>query len=232
MDDEIKTVAGWIKHPPHEIEADENGRVQQPALVLTEYELLERVGGDPELFCALALKRGPFTNPVHAIEAIILAHDAELYPPLEVMDWLVSCLREWHEKGGRITMDAAMALKSPKGGQTANAMREAIKAQFKEELMIELNKLRFVFDLTIQEAAGMISARLDKNSNWNRTPFPLPSYQEGTLCDMYKKRKCRSWIPDNVVEKFRAFSDEEKREILARYPRHGYEGLPKMTRYL
>src|SRR3569832_447628 len=131
MDDEIKTVAGWIKHPPHEIEADENGRVQQPALVLTEYELLERVGGDPELFCALALKRGPFTNPVHAIEAIILAHDAELYPPLEVIDWPVSCLREWHVKGGRITMVASMALNAPICRQNAYAMLLAKKAQFK-----------------------------------------------------------------------------------------------------
>lgn len=232
MDDETKTIAAWVKHPPPEIEADENGRAQQLALVLSEYELLERVGGDPELFCALALKRGPFTNPVHAIEAIILAHDAELYPPLEVMDWLVSCLREWHEKGGRITMDTAMALKSPKGGQTANAMREAVKEQFQQDLMYELNMLRFVFGLTIQEAAGMISARLAENSNWNQSAFQLPSYEEGTLCDMYKKGKCRSWIPDGAVEKYRAASDEEKREIVARYPRHGYEGLPKMTRYL
>lgn len=232
MDDETKTIAAWVKHPPLEMEADENGRAPPLALVLSEYELLEWVGGDPELFCALAFKRGRFNNPVHAIEAIILAHDAGLYPPLEVMDWLVSCLREWHEKGGRITMDKAMTLKSPKGGQNANAMREAVKAQFQDELMIELNKLRFVFDLTIQEAAGMISARLAKNSNWNRTPFPLPSYEEGTLCDMYKKRKCSKYISDDVVEEFRAFSDEKKREIVALYPRHSYEGLPKMTRYL
>lgn len=234
MDDEAGIIErGWVKYPPDEIEIDASGRcIQQPSLVTSDREII----GNPDIpfWAALITRPNQFAksgNPVHAIEAIIMSHDAGLYPPRDVIEWLVSSLRKWHEKGGRITMDQAMVIKSLGGGQTANATKEAIRKQFQEGLMDELNNLRFVFGLTIGAAAGLISVRLGE-TNFNKTIFPLPKYGTMTLVEMYREGKCSRLVSDAMKEKLRTISDEEKRKILIHYPRHAYGHLSKMKPYL
>ncbi len=167
-------------------------------------------------------------NPVHAIESIILCHEAGLYPPLFVMDWLVGALNEWHSQCGQIKMDKAMGLNKPGRG---NPMQQAVREEWKQNLMIELNRLRHMFDLTTNEAATMIVTRLDA-TDWNQSPYTL-QYSETTLVQDYEGKGAEIFKDWEVIKKYQDSTDEEKREVLSHYPELSYaEFKDKVSKYL
>ncbi len=227
----------FVKHPPRTVIQPD----AQLNLFVTESAIID-ADPDAEYWPALLHRDKQFKesgNPVHAIESFILCHRAGLYPPLGILDWLADALEEWHKKQGALEMDRAMGLKKP--GKSGNAMRNAIIEQFEETLMIEIHKLRLMFDLTIRDAAYIVSVQLEDNPATSRGPALIPRYAHATLIDKFEKKWSRMFRRDDkpaigggpiLSEHFGKLSDDKKRKFLARYPRHAYAHLPKLQKYL
>jgi len=169
-------------------------------------------------------------NPVHAIESIILCHDAGLYPPLNVMHWLVDSLKDWHNNNGHKSMDQAMGLKN----SGWNAMREAIKEQLYEDIMIEHFRIKNMFEITYKDAAEIVISRLE-DTKWNFSGYEIPPISVETLLDK-RKKKWAKILNDTeykeIAETFKNIPPSEKIEILSHYPLHSYSHITKMEQYI
>ena len=169
-------------------------------------------------------------NPVHAIESIILCHNAGLYPPLNVMQWLVDSLKDWHNNNGQKSMEQAMSIKNAGG----NAMREAIKEQLYEDIMVEHFRIKYMFEIRFKEAAEIVISRLE-DTNWNFTGYKIPPISVDTLLDK-RKKKWAKILNDTeykeIAETFKNTPLSEKIEILSHYPLHSYSHITKMKQYI
>ena len=222
-------VKAFVKHPAAELEIDISN---PPDNIATEVQL----AGNPDYpdWLPLISRSSEFErsqNPIHAIESIILCQDAGLYPPLSVMNWLVNTLKDWHSQSGKITMDKAMGLNAP---GNANPMKNAVREEWQGNLMIELNKLKLMFNLTTWEAASMITSRLDE-TDWNQSEYKFP-YSESTLKQKFESER---WsvlfrdINDDLKNSIKNAPDDEKREVLSHYPELSYvEFREKVINYI
>lgn len=169
-------------------------------------------------------------NPVYAIEMIMLCHEAGLYPPLSIMDWLADSLKRWHDQNGHADLESVMGLR--KSGQTGNAFREAIKKQLEENLMTEFCRLRYMFSITNSETAQMIATRLE-DTEWNYSGYSITPYSESTLQDKYERKWAKLFKnSDTFIKKLKNSDDQEKKKTLSRYPHHAYRHIKKLLKYV
>lgn len=157
-------------------------------------------------------------NPLIAIEIIINCHEAGLYPPRKVLDWLVEGFNRWHEDQGGLTMDSALALK--KSG--FNIMKNAIVANRKDSVILEMDALMLMFDVTVKEASEMVESRIQDANLTTDGGFKLKELSDGTLFqymeeksriehrEKFKNSKGGQYIKDTPFK--------EKKLILANYP--------------
>lgn len=97
-------------------------------------------------------------NPVYVIETFIISYRNGLYPPIWVLSWLCDHFEDWAENAGRKTLDKAFELTAGKG-QTKPFEKIDI-AWRNDNLCLEVWRLRHVFDISLDDACSMVSARL------------------------------------------------------------------------
>ena len=220
--------AGFVKHPPDLVDPAEN------ELTISATEILG-AGTNQELFernLAMVSRSKSVTetkNPVHAIESIILCHEAGLYPPLAVLDWLAESLRKWQDNDGHTSMEAAMGLGT--SGHAGNAMKEAIRKEWKDNLMEEFFRLSLMFKITDEAVSVMIAGRLE-GGGWNDSGHKISQIKADTILKYWKKVK-KSYNPAlGCHDIHKKANDERKKEVLTHYPADTYSHLEKMKQYL
>jgi hypothetical protein len=165
-------------------------------------------------------------NPVLALEAIWLAWRAGLVPPPWAFDLLGKAIDSYLKEGGRQPLDKLLGL-VPGVGETAPIKRHVARG-YEQSLMIEIRRLRDIFGMQRQLSAvcRMVAARLDAAGD-SEPDRPAWSHELGLY-----RRWNESKIARTVRELAReyplpALTDEEKADLLKRYPR---DSIPQELR--
>ncbi len=213
-------MGGHVKYPPQWW--DEHA---PPALVVADYHL-------PKEHHLLHVKDAEWQstgNPVAAVESIIMRHRAGVFPSVKVMEWLAQGFEEWHNHQGKKSLEQCLGLKKP-SGHAANQMKEAARQAAIQHLMKLMLHLRCAFGLKITDAASILAA-------WTEDPGCYTGDHEFKLSEgeLQKHWKAAKWARDEwLVEKIkkRYQDDEQKRELIEKFPHHIWSHLLKLKPYL
>ncbi len=161
----------FTRFPPEDVAAIAAGDLDANA-VPAHVPQWERVDIDTDLMMHLSSKvRGPEeTRIVYAIEAFILAHQAGLYPPKWVCDFLAERFAKWHADNGHTSLDKILGL--TRGKRKAGAMKAALLAERNQ--MLALDVARFVeLGAAISDGAEAVAARLEAEKGWDTSGHNL-----------------------------------------------------------
>lgn len=224
----------FVKHPPKESLTPEELKKTSPFIgeheMLTEKLMVKSENGiklPVSFFIATSSQKFKETkNPVYAIEAFLLSHEAGLYPPISILTYLADTFKKYHEtagKGRKTSLDKLFGFSKQKGQD--NAFKQVIVTYERDEkLMLDLYRLRRLFDLPVEKAAEMVRARLEitPDKEWNKTGFKLikPSYSR--LRDIYFQKWIKIFEQDDhdeiTARGFSRWTETDKIEYLKKYP--------------
>ena len=185
---------------------------------------------DPEMLndhgLLLSMRRGAFErtkNPVMAIEALLIAHEAKLFPPLWVLEWLRDTFKAYHAAQGRKSMDSVMGLSDRRG------KRHAFTHLFIEErnniLFHDMWRLNSFLGISQGDAATMVAERLKETPNWNQTGYPMRLPTSKWICEEFQKTIWnRSTVDKNIFAEGK-WTKNQWENFLSKFPKHTYENL-------
>lgn len=211
-------VALHLKHPPSGICPLKDIPNKLASLAVREDEL-----GEDGMILSMAWKRFCQTNdPVALLETFEKADQCGIYPPLDVLKALARTFRQYLAKDGRESLDDLLGLKTGQG-QAPWAKNEALKKR-NEFIIIQIHLLRHFFELSTEEAATMVAAKLqcpgEDKTLWNGIKEPLSI---GSLVGLYERRKKYGLKVDNWIEDYVAtWSRQKKMDILRKFPRESW----------
>ena len=137
-------------------------------------------------------------NPVLALEAIMLAIQAGVYPPAETLRWLAGGLCKWHENQGESSLDLALGLTAGRG--QVPHFKRLLMDERDEMLMFDMARLSYL-GATREEAASMIASKLTK-TDWNKTRHDIADLSAETLIAMHARLK-----PNYALERAKCLDD-------------------------
>ena len=144
---------GAVRHPSRHPSSS------VPPLALDQDATVQRARDEFGVQWPLIIPHGIDTpmDKWHALARLVRYHDADLYPPLSVLDWLAAAAEEWFEAAGDRTLDQCLGLTAGKGQRPAYA---AVVAEcHKEERMLEMFQLITIFNVSPENAAAMVAAQ-------------------------------------------------------------------------
>ena len=149
-------------------------------------------------------------NPVYAIDAFLIANDAEIPPPQWVLSWLLEGFKKYHQAKGEKTLDCLLGFKRKKGRNSAYEQYSLGARNL--SLSIEIAILKGICGVSINDACLMIQARLKKSSE--------PMVAARRLQDLHAKDR----VMQQVEGHFRGeppeyWTEERKTNYLLRYPK-------------
>ena len=162
-------------------------------------------------------------NPVYAIEAFINAHQAGLYPPLSILNFLADTFKKYHEMLGDVSLDKLLGFSGWKGQYPA--FKQVIMNEDRDQpLMLDIYRLRRLFNISVEKSAAMVSARLNEmpDKEWNKTGLKInkPGYHH--LRDRYFDKWIKIFEQDDHDEitgrGFAKWTEDDKIEYLKKYP--------------
>lgn len=172
-----------------------------------------------ESWLALMLKKGSFENtqnPVYAIEALLLAHELELYPPKWAIDFLASRFKLWHERQGKDNLEKVLGLKTGRGVDPA--FKQDMMEERDEMLALDVARLiELGAPISIDAAAALVAYRLTENKQWDRTGWKLGNIKEDRIKRAYRKTwkpyfdeqpRLKSWSKPQIAEYLKQFRYE------------------------
>ena len=121
-------------------------------------------------------------NSVLALEAFVLAIEANVYPPVELLRWMSSTLKKWHTENGKTSLDAALGLSAGRG-QTP-PFKSLLQSERDEMVIIDMYRLIGI-GATVEQAATMIEARMEF-ADWNSTPYDMEDLSAETIAKKYR----------------------------------------------
>lgn len=167
------------------------------------------------LVCAKgAFKRS--RNPVYAIQAFLLAHEAGVYPPLWVLNYMCKVLKKYWESNGTEDLNVLFGFKRGKGQEPA--FKSVLSGDRDEILMRDVFRLNLL-GYSISQASHMVSRRLEETNDWDKTGLNLNKLMEDTINDRYLK-KWRA-VFNNVVTRKHTLEwlNKNKNSFLGKFPR-------------
>jgi hypothetical protein len=209
----------YVKFPPLEpIRTDKLKNLPSP--FVTEHDVSIPSDTRHLLF---ARRRGfaKDKNPIHAIEAFLIATEARLFPPYWVLMWIRDAFQKYHDGQGRLSMDKVMQLSGLRGKRTAfslifNSMRDDL-------IFHDVWLLNFLFRISIENAAEMVVRRFEATPNWNTTGFkiaiPTPKY----IREQYQARGKRMFDSAETRHVYGQWTANEAGRFLALFPKDSYE---------
>lgn len=148
---------------PWEAGLDLNGRPGKFAVrPLRAHETFDVRTAPEQSKQALALCEGfeEHGTSISAIESILAADRATLFPLPATLHWLIGCLRQWHLADGALTMDQAMGLAAAGKGQEPDAVRNLLA---KRNLHIAQDmSMLIALGFAAREAGGLISGAIER----------------------------------------------------------------------
>lgn len=162
-------------------------------------------------------------NPVYAIEAFLLAHEAGLYPPLSILNFMADIFKKYHEMLGKVSLDRVFGFRNYKG--QSPAFKQVLMADERDStLMMDIYRLRRLFGISVEKAAEMVNKRLKgiPDKEWDKTGLKIEKLSYDSLRDKY----LRKWIKileqddhDEITARgFSKWTEEDKIEYLKKYP--------------
>lgn len=177
-------------------------------------EVLSRLNADRgmcALFARIQAERG---DPVSFMRSLRYAHQGQVFPPVEVMAWLADGFAQWVESNGQTRLEDCLGLRKPEKRQASKALDQSKKHMKSEQHMREIFTLIKVFGLKRTEAIKM-----SLESEWGR------GVAESTALRKYDGWKGKS--NKVFIATLLGMNDDDRKKILARYPRRAYEQLAK-----
>ena len=141
-------------------------------------------------------------NPVYLIEALLIAHRADLFPPRWVLDFLYSKLNQFHEGNGENNLNVLLEFNRGQGKNTA--FQEVILKDRDDLLMMEIWKLKTFTGLSLNKIAKLVATRFNQDNLNTKIIKNTISYS--TLESIYKKGKWES----KFNEWFKVYNPFEK----------------------
>ncbi|KAF0146172.1 MAG: hypothetical protein FD156_199 [Nitrospirae bacterium] len=220
----------FVKHPPKGTLSPKE--LEKMSLFIGEHEIKSVTNEDgvklPVSFHIIsrAEKFKETGNPVYAIESFINAHEAGLYPPLSILNFLADTFKKYHEiagKGKKTSLDKLLGFSNGKGQD--KAFKQVMMADERNQtLMVDIYILRRLFGLSVEKAAAMVGMRLEEipDEKWNKTEFKINKIVDRSLKDEYNKNWKKNLEQDAHVERttefFSKWTEEDKIEYLKKYP--------------
>lgn len=200
-------INGYVPLPPKE-DTPENLRKRQA--YITELDLLD-LKGDPLILPCKGESFKETKNPVYLIEAYLLAYRNGIYPPLWVMDFIAGAFEKYHKAHGyeqytnreRTTLDQLFGFGKGKGETLS--FKKLLLEQRDEKLMIDICRLRKLFNVSIETAVKMVAAKLSAMpyDDFDRTGLKLKKIGFDKLKEKYFKKWKGLLEGDNVfAERF------------------------------
>lgn len=167
------------------------------------------------LVCAKgAFKRSQ--NPVYAIQAFLLAHEAGVYPPLWVLNYMHKVFKKYYKTNGRESLDALFGFSRGKGQEPA--FKSVFSNDRDEMLMRDVFRLNLL-GYSIRQASYMVSRRLEEAKGWDKTGLNLNELTEDTINDRYLK-KWRAVFNNEVTRKHTLeWLNKNKNSFLGKFPK-------------
>jgi hypothetical protein len=167
------------------------------------------------LFC----KKGEFErtkNPLPAFEAIAVAFDAGLYPPIWALGFLVEGIKNWHAQRGLKSLDAVLGL-------TGHGRDHAFKAAFMEirdeKLCLNVFLLHKLFSLSPGKASELVVEHLDQNPGWDTTGWNLRPLEPRTIANKYGKHWKRILDTPEHRKAVDKWTKEQRLMFLRQFPK-------------
>lgn len=178
------------------------------------YVLLNK--SDPAVAFALLISNLLFTvkpDAEHAIDAFVKAHEASLYPPLWVLNFLYDIFREWQRQDCKTSIDVLLGLKGEKRRGKRVSYTEAINlTKRNHELSEAVHCLILLFDFKIYEASKAVSERRYETHKEYVNPE--------TLKTIYSKQYSKYYEEvHSLRESLKEWTDEQKAKFLQAFPK-------------
>jgi hypothetical protein len=189
----------YTKLPPKDL-IPEN-EIQQNNWIVSDKDL------EPEKALQLMVKKTSYEgtkNPIYAIEAILLALEAGINPPMWTLDFLQDGFRKYHKRQGKRSLDDILKL-GPK------LFKIFAFEKRNEALCVVIFKLQVLFDLSVEKAVEAVHLKYEEEFR-NESGFEMETISAYTLEEIYRKKYKKLFsplkelfqkTPKNIQEEFR-----------------------------
>jgi len=180
----------------------------------------------PDVMANLDIKKDLFEktgNPVYALEAFLEAHEARLYPPWWVINWIIPAFRSFQKSNGEGNLNRLLGFSKGRGQDVVGFKERALQTR-NESLLNQVGVLRSVFNISLTGACKMVGNRIAKYSNLyeKETGIVISKLSWRTLYDLYSDNlENKKW--EGFQRRNLKWSEEEKRKYLKQYPSNSYE---------
>lgn len=171
-------------------------------------------------------------DPVKIIAFFCLCHERGVYPPAWIMNELYTRFEEYMKdnSSGEKKRRLGEYFGEPARGDRSPFFRQQAFKEVMESALIAVDRLRFCFGLSKEQALGIVSLRLE--SVVNTTSFRFNKGEaalEKAYREWSKKVHCHDWL-----ERFknRTFTDKENLEFLRSFPPDSFTGFPQIEKLL
>ncbi|MBI5749547.1 MAG: hypothetical protein HZA00_10520 [Nitrospinae bacterium] len=207
----------YTLHPPEgEFTQDEIRKI--PAYA-TE-RIMSMGNNDLEISFDLELLKTDFEKerrrkPICAIEALLIAHKAGLYPPMWALNYISEAFRKWYEKKGSVSLDRFFGVDTYKG-ETPIFKTDMLEKR-NESVCLTVFVLKTLFGFSIEDASYLTARRLKGSPNW----FAVKSITEDTIADIYKKKYSKIYNKAKSLKGIQ-WSQKKKLDFLLSFPKDAF----------
>lgn len=215
MADDIE-IPGFIPLPPNVVELGNLSAV-------TNIKTVNDLSADQihDFMVPLMSKKLAYSetgNSIYAVEAFLLSMHAGFYPPMWVLSWLNNAFQDFYDSSSGRGIDKCLGLTS--GKQVSAAYTAILRREIKQDLALEVWKLKTIFGISTENAAEMVVSWAWEDEKWNKTIHKLGKLDTDTIRQYYDREATKIYkeMPEEIVEKLRSYSDEEKEEYKKKFP--------------
>jgi hypothetical protein len=149
----------------------------------------------------------------YAIEAFMYCHDAGVYPPLSVLDWLDGAFARYHKSNGTDDLVKLLGLKNKRGKNTyKNHKNKTLYFRHAGDIDLLVRE----FDCSIGDAAQMVHERaIDRGIDVPPKASTLEEYYRKGWKKHFERVRANSTIP---IVRPELSSEESKKAFLESFP--------------
>ncbi|MBM2838804.1 MAG: hypothetical protein HW415_1429 [Deltaproteobacteria bacterium] len=170
-------------------------------------------------------------NPVYAIETFLLAHMHGLYPPLWALEYLAGVFTEWHKANGIKKFDEVFGIKIKGKGKRTHPFEALLIEDRNERLCWQIFCLNLLFNISIEDAAKMVLARLKAIPGWDKTGWELREVEHTSLEKYYYTKGSKLYNIEPIRNGLLKWMRDEKLSFLKSFPKKSFpllrSGEPK-----
>jgi hypothetical protein len=154
-------------------------------------------------------------NPVYAVEAFLLAQQEKIETPKQILEWLTSCLKKWHDGQATESLGRIMGLEVGKG--KTPPYKAALIDDRNEMLYTKIAALKSL-GLNVEDSAEMVSRGHEDNTGWNISRWRLAKPSAEWLYYSYTRWPARHTLQRYFAEESPKWSHERIRKFLSIFP--------------